>query len=300
MKFFRYASDGRIGLGVEDKGQAAGLFADDRRSPGDLHDLLTQGVGALKAAAEACRAGEPVELDQIRFLPPLARPSKIICVGLNYRDHSAESGYAVPDRPTLFARFTSSLIGHGAPIVRPAVSEQLDYEGELVAVIGTAGRGIPVERALDHVAGYSVFNDGSVRDVQHRTPQWTLGKNFDDTGAFGPFFVTADVLPAGARGLSIETRLNGRVVQAASTDDLVFDVATLVSQISEAMTLAVGDIIVTGTPSGVGAARKPPLWMKPGDTVEVEIEGVGVLRNPVVAQETAGPAAPADPLRAVA
>jgi 2-keto-4-pentenoate hydratase/2-oxohepta-3-ene-1,7-dioic acid hydratase in catechol pathway len=182
----------------------------------------------------------------------------------------------------VFARFSSSLIGHKAPLIRPRVSAQFDYEGELVAVIGRSGRRIPKAEALDHVVGYSIFNDASVRDYQLRTTQWTVGKNFDGTGAFGPWLVTPDELPPGASGLKLQTRLQGQVVQQASTADLIFDIAALVSLLSEAFTLEAGDVIVTGTPSGVGFARKPPLFMKAGDTCEVEIEGIGTLINPVV------------------
>jgi 2-keto-4-pentenoate hydratase/2-oxohepta-3-ene-1,7-dioic acid hydratase in catechol pathway len=173
------------------------------------------------------------------------------------------------------------MMGHGSPIVRPKVSMQLDYEGELVAVIGKAGRHIAKADALSHVAGYSICNDASVRDYQFKSAQWTIGKNFDNTGPFGPVFVTADALPPGAAGLQLQTRLNGVVVQSASTSSLIFDVATLVSLLSEAVCLLPGDIIVTGTPSGVGLARKPPLWMKHGDVCEVEIEGIGTLTNPI-------------------
>lgn len=223
-----------------------------------------------------------IDLTKVELLPPIGDPGKIICVGLNYSDHTEESGYKQPDHPTLFPRFASSLIGAGAPIIRPLISEALDFEGELAAVIGRGGRHIDKGDALEHVAGYSIFNDGSIRDFQHRTPQWTLGKNFDGTGAFGPILVTADELPAGAKGLRIETRLNGEVVQSSSTDKLIFDVATLVSTISEAITLEPGDVIVTGTPSGIGHARTPQLYMRDGDLVEVEIEGIGILTNPVV------------------
>lgn len=222
-----------------------------------------------------------IDLAEVELLPPISNPGKIICVGLNYSDHTEESGYKQPDHPTLFPRFASSLIGAGAPIIRPQISEALDFEGELVAVIGRGGRHIEKVHALEHVAGYSIFNDGSIRDFQHRTPQWTLGKNFDGTGAFGPVFVTADELPAGARGLRIETRLNGEIVQSSNTDKLIFDVATLVSTISEAITLEPGDVIVTGTPSGIGHARTPRLYMRAGDVVEVEIEGIGILKNPI-------------------
>jgi len=215
-------------------------------------------------------------------LPPIPNPEKIICVGLNYLDHTSESGFVQPDYPTLFTRVNSSLVGDGAPIVRPTVSDQLDYEGELVAVIGRGGRHIKKADALDHVAGYSIFNDASIRDYQFKTPQWTVGKNFDGTGAFGPVFVTADELPDGCKGLKLETRLNGMTVQSAPIASMVFDVASQIEIISAAITLAPGDLLVTGTPSGVGLARKPPLWMKPGDICEVEIEGIGVLRNPIL------------------
>ena len=245
--------------------------------------MLTGGNRLSDAAAVLARA-KPVDLDRVTLLPVLSNPGKIICVGLNYADHSAESGFKQPDYPTLFGRFNSSLIAHGAPIVRPKLSEQLDYEGELVAVIGKGGKYITKAQALDHVAGYSIFNDASIRDYQFKSPQWTMGKNFDDTGAFGPALVTADELPPGCLGLKLVTRLNGRVVQSAMIDDMVFDVATQIALVSEAITLSPGDIFVTGTPSGVGLARKPPLWMKHGDICEVEIDQLGILRNPVVDQ----------------
>jgi acylpyruvate hydrolase len=177
---------------------------------------------------------------------------------------------------------------NGAPIVRPRASSQLDFEGELVAIIGKPGRNIAAADALDHVIGYSIFNDASIRDYQFKSPQWTVGKNFDDTGAFGPCLVTADELPPGGRGLRLQTRLNGKVVQDASTEDMVFDVASLIAIISEAMTLQSGDIIVTGTPSGVGLSRKPPLFMRAGDLIEVEIEKIGILSNPIVEESVSG------------
>lgn len=256
-------------------------WQDEPQWPGSLQSLVGQGARALQDAGCALARAPEVEQARIRFLPPLGEPQKIVCIGLNYADHSSETGLQVPSYPTVFGRFASSLVGHGEPIRRPRVSTQLDYEGELVAVIGTGGRDISKGRALNHVIGYSVFNDASVRDYQMRTPQWTVGKNFDATGAFGPFFVTADELPAGAAGLSLTTRLNGRVVQQASTTDMIFDVATQVSLLSEVFTWQPGDIIVTGTPAGVGMARKPPLWMASGDVCEVEVEGVGLLRNPI-------------------
>ncbi|VFR32404.1 Fumarylacetoacetate hydrolase family protein [plant metagenome] len=203
-------------------------------------------------------------------------------MGLNYVDHTKESPYEQPDYPTLFLRLTTSLTAHESPIVRPACSDSLDFEGELAVVIGKGGRHIPREQALDHVFGYSVFNDGSVREYQFKTPQWTVGKTFDSTGGFGPAVVTADELPPGARGLLLETRLNGQTVQSANTEDMVFDVATLIQVISEAITLHPGDVIVAGTPAGIGWARNPKLLMRDGDVCEVSIEGIGTLRNPVV------------------
>lgn len=282
MRFVRFQDRGEQGLALLTGGVALGLTASDAHYPGDLDLLVQQGSGALDAAAKALKGGRPIDLAKVEILAPLLTPEKVICVGLNYLDHSAESGFKQPDYPTLFSRFNSSLIGHQAPIVRPIVSTQLDFEGELVAVIGKGGRHIPLASALDHVIAYSIFNDASIRDYQFKSPQWTVGKNFDDTGAFGPVLVTADELPPGAKGLKLQTRLNGIVVQEASTTDMVFDVATLIATISEAITLKSGDVIVTGTPSGVGLGRKPPLFMKAGDVVEVEIEQIGVLSNPIV------------------
>ncbi len=284
MRFASFVENGVHGLAISTKtGGWAGLLDGTAGFPGSLEALLMRGNSLNDAAAVLAR-GKPIDLDRATLLPVLSNPGKIICVGLNYADHSAESGFKQPDYPTLFGRFNSSLIAHGAPIVRPKLSEQLDYEGELVAVIGKGGKNISKARALDHVAGYSIFNDASIRDYQFKSPQWTMGKNFDDTGAFGPTLVTSDELPPGCLGLKLVTRLNGRVVQSAMIDDMVFDVATQIALVSEAITLSPGDIFVTGTPSGVGLARKPPLWMKHGDICEVEIDQLGILRNPVVNQ----------------
>ncbi len=281
MRLIAFSDGGRTGLALERQGSATGLLDGEPGYPGPIETIIGLDEGGREAAGRALAGGREIDLGTVAILPPLSSPGKIICVGLNYRDHAAESSMQVPEYPTLFARWPSSLIGHGAPLLRPSESEKFDYEGEVVAVIGRRGRRIDKARALDHVAGYSIFNDGSIRDFQLRTPQWTMGKNFDGTGPFGPVFVTADELPPGAAGLKIETRLNGQVVQSASTDDLIFDVASLVSMISVGITLEPGDIIVTGTPSGVGAARKPPLFMKAGDLCEVEVERIGILSNRV-------------------
>lgn len=279
MRFASYETSGRLGVALQVGSGWRGLIQGDAGYPGTLQDLIE--AGTLTDTAKLLADAPEINLAAVTLLPPLSHPEKIICIGLNYRDHSDESGFKQPDYPTVFGRFNSSLIAHGKPIVRPRVSEQLDYEGELVAVIGKAARNVTEAEALDHVAGYSIFNEASIRDYQFKSPQWTPGKNFDDTGAFGPDFVTADALPPGCAGLTLTTRLNGQVVQQASISDMVFSVATLVSVLSSFMTLRPGDLIVTGTPSGVGLARKPPLWMKDGDVCEVEIDGLGILSNPV-------------------
>jgi acylpyruvate hydrolase len=286
MRFAVYVLNGRRGLAVDLGDGFRGVFRDEPGYPGDLDHLVANRT-ELFAAAKALNSGPPINIDAVKFLPPFPNPGKVICLGLNYVDHSAEVGLALPDHPTVFGRFTSSLTGHGAPIAMPRHSIQLDYEGELVAVIGRGGANIPREEALDHVAGYSIFNDVSVRDYQLKTTQWMLGKNFDGTGAFGPYFVVAEALPPGCKGLNLTTRLNGRTVQNAAIADMVFDVETLIVSLSDAFTLCPGDIIVTGTPGGIGMSHHPPLWMKPGDNCEVEIPGLGVLRNSII-----GPAAP--------
>lgn len=283
MRFVSFSIEGQEGLAIAgENGEHRGMLSIDPNYPGSLADLVAKGGDALANAGQQLLKGEQIDLDKVAVLPPFPKPNKIFCLGLNYAAHAAEGGFEPPPYPTVFARFASSLIGHNAPIIRPKVSTMLDYEGEFVAVIGKGGRNIEKDKALDHVVGYAVFNDASIRDYQLFTPQWTIGKNFDDTGAFGPYFVTSDELPPGAAGLHIETRLNGEVVQSASTDDLIFDVATTVSLMSVPITLDSGDIIVMGTPSGVGHARQPPLYMKHGDVCEVEVEGMGVLSNPIV------------------
>jgi acylpyruvate hydrolase len=282
MRFAAFKSGGQEGLAVASPGKEFhGFLKMDDGYPGNLDLLVCSGRHALDSAVVALAGGRTIDLESVNLLPPLQLPGKIICVGLNYVDHSLESGFAVPDYPTIFTRFTSTLIGSGATIVRPKVSTQLDYEGEMVAVIGAGGRHIAEHDALDHVLGYSIFNDASIRDYQRKSPQWTVGKNFDSTGAFGPCLVTADELPRGANGLHIQTRLNGAIVQDASTSEMVFSIARLIAILSEAITLSAGDIIVSGTPAGVGMARNPPLFMKHGDVCEVEVEGIGTLRNPI-------------------
>ena len=279
MRLARVTKDGQIGLAALSGGKTTIAYGTD------LADLDAHiAAGTLAAAGAIAAAGEAVDEASLTFLSPMVRPSKIICMGLNYRDHAEEAGLGIPEFPVLFARFPSSLIGHGAPIILPKVSSQLDWEAELVAVLSKGGKNIAEADALSHVAGYSAFNDASIRDYQMRTPQWTAGKNFDDTGAFGPWLVTPDELPAGAAGLKIECRVNGQVMQSSSTGKLIFDVARTISLLSSFMTLEAGDVLVMGTPGGIGLARNPPIFMKAGDVCEVEIEGIGLLRNPIVAE----------------
>ncbi|WP_342131218.1 fumarylacetoacetate hydrolase family protein [Hydrogenophaga sp. OTU3427] len=284
MRFLAFLDkNGQPALGVRLGDEVVDVTA--LGQPATLDELLARGPQALRSAhavAEGATARLP--LASLRLLPPVRNPSKAFAIGLNYVDHAAESQFDLPKHPVIFQRFPSSWVAHGEALIRPRVSERFDYEAELVAVIGKAGKYIPKERALEHVAGYSVFNDGSLRDYQTRSGQWLWGKNFDRSGGFGPEFVSADELPPGAVGLNIQCRLNGQVMQNANTRDMIFDVATLVSACSEGMELQPGDIIITGTPSGVGLARNPQVWMKPGDTCDIEVERVGVLSNHIEAE----------------
>jgi acylpyruvate hydrolase len=268
------------GIAADEGSGWHGLTQRDDGFPGTLPELIAQGADLLRIGKNLGQS-PTIDLNAVRLLPPVPVPPKILCVGLNYDDHLEESGLKKPAYPEIFARFATSLIAHQEPIRRPRESSALDYEAELAVVIGKPGRRIPQKQALDHVAGYSLFNDASVRDFQLRTPQWTMGKNFDGTGSFGPWLVTPDAVPPGARGLHIQGRLNGRVMQDARTDLLIFSVPVLIEMISVAMSLERGDVIITGTPGGVGVARKPPVFMQPGDIFEVEIEELGVLINPV-------------------
>jgi acylpyruvate hydrolase len=249
---------------------------------GELGALLREApdFAALQTAVDAAPAGARVAAEAA-YAPPIAAGARIFCLGLNFLDHAAEGSHAKPEYPVVFSRYPSSFVGHDAPLELPGASAMYDYEAELVIVIGKRGRHIAREDALAHVAGYTLMNDGSLRDFQKRTPQWLMGKNFDRSGALGPEIVTADELPPGARDLALRGRLNGQVMQQASTSDMIFDVETTVAYISVAMTLEPGDLIAMGTPAGVGYARKPPRFMVAGDTFEIELERVGTLRNPV-------------------
>ncbi|WEK28840.1 MAG: fumarylacetoacetate hydrolase family protein [Candidatus Pseudomonas phytovorans] len=274
MRYVRFSHQGRPVLGVRTP-EGVRVLGEE-----SLESLLARGVDLTTFGAEG--QGALVEIGEQDYLPLMSRPTKIVCVGLNYADHTKESPYAQPDYPTLFPRFNSSLTAHNKPLIRPRISDTLDYEGEMAVVLKSGGRHISREQALEHVAGYALFNEGSVREYQFKSPQWTVGKNFDDSGAFGPDLVTADELPAGGKGLLLQTRVNGKVVQSANTDDMLFDVATIISTLSEAVTLEAGDVIVSGTPAGVGFGMNPKVYLKAGDIVEVSIEGIGTLVNPIV------------------
>ncbi|MFN4274970.1 MAG: fumarylacetoacetate hydrolase family protein [Ferrovibrio sp.] len=281
MRLLNYVKVGKRALGARNGDMIVDLTA--AGLPDSVDALLAMGAAGLARAREAlAKGGETTPFAQATLLPPVLNPSKAIAVGLNYIDHAAESPYKdAPKYPVLFHRFPSSWVAHNEPLIKPKVSDQFDYEAELAVIIGKAGRYIAKDKALDHVVGYSLFNDGSVRDYQFKSHQWMIGKNFDATASFGPELVTADELPPGAVGLQIRAKLNGQVMQDANTKDMIFDVPTLVSTCSEIFALQPGDMIISGTPAGVGFARKPQIFMKQGDVIEVEVEKVGVLRNTI-------------------
>ena len=259
--------------GIVDLGKAMGGKYPTLRS-------AIEGNALKEAAAAAYGASPDASLDEVTLLPVIPDPDKILCVGLNYKSHIEETGRSDSDYPTIFTRFTNTQVGHGQPMIRPKDSDNYDYEGELALIIGTGGRHISEADALKHIAGYSCYNDGSIRDWQRHTSQFTPGKNFPGTGGFGPWMVTADEIPDPA-SMHLVTRLNGEVMQDATTDLLVFTVPVLIHYISTFTELVPGDVIVTGTPGGVGFKRNPPVFMKDGDTVEIEIDKIGILSNPI-------------------
>jgi 2-keto-4-pentenoate hydratase/2-oxohepta-3-ene-1,7-dioic acid hydratase in catechol pathway len=279
MRFISYQTNDGEGVGLKTDRGYRGLSVADLG--GDLRSFLHDD-NALSDLAKKLQHAPEFQLSDITLLPPIPRPNKMLCIGLNYSDHAEESGFDVPQYPTVFSRFAQSMVAAGEPLVCPNASTMFDYECELVAVIGRGGRHIVEEQALDHVAGYSIFNDGSIRDYQMKSQQWTMGKTFDKSGSFGPELVTRDELPAGCEGLQIRTVLNGEVLQDSNTKHLIFNIAKLVSTLSVAMTLEPGDLIISGTPGGVGALRKPPVWLKAGDECTIEIEQIGSLTNPVM------------------
>ena len=286
MRLFNFkAANGHDGVGALIKGSSdtfVNLSATDPLIPNNLQELI-QSKDYLDRVTAALENSSAIKANiaSITFKSLIENPGKIVCMGLNYADHAKEGGNARPEYPSFFMRVPSSLTAHLSPIVRPKVSDKLDYEAELAFVVGKTARHLTRENALDCVAGYSIFNDGSIRDYQRKTTQWTIGKNFDQTGAFGPWLVTPDELPAGCHGLNIQSRLNGQVMQNANTKDFLWDVAETIVLITECMTLEPGDVVITGTPAGVGYARTPPVYMKPGDICEIEIESIGILRNTI-------------------
>jgi 2-keto-4-pentenoate hydratase/2-oxohepta-3-ene-1,7-dioic acid hydratase in catechol pathway len=280
-----HGGDGRVRFGVvADTDTATGIVDLDSRTPADVTSVRTLlASGRLDDAAAAATAEPDVALADVTLLPPVPDPAKILAIGLNYAEHRAEGGEPEVSYPTIFTRFPDSQVGHGERLRRPDASDKYDYEGELAVVIGRPCFGVAEQDAMSYVAGYSAYNDGSVRDWQRHTSQFIPGKNFYRSGAFGPWLVTADEVPD-INQHRIETRLNGQVVQHAPLTDMIFKIPALIAYISTFTPLGPGDVLVTGTPSGVGIYRKPPLLLNPGDVVEVEISCVGVLRNEVAAQ----------------
>jgi 2-keto-4-pentenoate hydratase/2-oxohepta-3-ene-1,7-dioic acid hydratase in catechol pathway len=286
MKIVGFESNEGLRLGMLEGDNVVDLQAVDPKVPANLADVLAQNGGDLKSLADLAKrapAGARKPFKGLKLGLPIARPPKVICLGLNYMEHVKEGMNRdnVPKFPTIFMRCQTSLVPHGQPIIRPRVSEMLDYEAEMVVVIGKRARHLTMENAYSCIAGFSCFNEGSVRDFQRKTTQWDMGKNFDHTGGFGPWMITADEVPPGGKGLKIQTRLNGQTMQSDNTDNMMFPVAETLVYVTQGMTLEPGDVIVTGTPSGVGFARKPPVWMKDGDICEVDIEGIGILSNPI-------------------
>lgn len=286
MRFATYLRNNQPRLVVVDGGQLIDLADAQPGVPSDLRAALRAGTDLQAAGRAAIASGAPrFALATATFAPLIPEPSKIVCLGLNYVDHAKEGGRDKPEYPWFFFRGPSSLVAHGQPGLLPKVSSKFDYEAELGVVIGQrVPRHTTEADALQYVAGYACFNDMSVRDYQKRTPQWTIGKNFDATGGFGPVLVTPDELPPGATGLRIQSRLNGQVMQDANTTDMLFGVAETIALLAQVLTLEPGDVLAMGTPAGVGQARTPPVWMKAGDTIEIEIERVGLLSNPIVAE----------------
>jgi 2-keto-4-pentenoate hydratase/2-oxohepta-3-ene-1,7-dioic acid hydratase in catechol pathway len=261
------------------------LHGTDSDFPASLRQLLEQGPAAMRAVEQVTRREKAVEYpaNEVHLLPPIPDPQKIICLGRNYSEHAKESGSEIPKEPVLFSKYPTALVGHGQAIVLPAVSKEVDFEAELVVVIGKRGRSFSADEAMSHVAGYTMGNDVSARDWQLKKDgkQWMAGKTFDTFAPTGPILVTTVEVPD-PHHLFIRLRLNGKTMQDSNTSDMIFPISTVLAYISQIVTLMPGDLVFTGTPPGVGFVRKPPVFLQPGDTVEVEIDRLGVLRNPVV------------------
>ncbi len=281
MRLLSFRSPEGAALGLRLGEEVAPLASLGAEVPATMPALLAMGPGFLAGLAARAAAAPRLPLAGLELLPPVPVPGKVVCIGLNYALHAKEGGNPIPDYPAVFLRGATSLASPGAPLIRPRASERLDWEAELAVVVGRRARHVSEAEALSVVGGYACFNEGSVRDFQRKSTQWTIGKNFDATGGFGPEIVTPDELPPGADGLRIALRVNGETMQDSTTADMIFKVPRLIAILSEVMTLEPGDVIATGTPSGVGYARTPPRFLVPGDVVEVEIESVGLLRNSV-------------------
>ena len=281
MKLVSFRKNGTPGYGVVKDDGIVDIGAKLPNAP-TLRALLETG-GLDRARELAASSPVDVALADVTFDPVIPNPAKIICIGLNYRDHVAETGRTETANPALFPRYPASQVGHGAPMIKPLESDIFDYEGELAVIIGKGGRRISKDDAFDHVAGYSCYNDGSIRDWQGHTGQFMAGKTFVGTGGFGPWMVTADEIPDPS-ALTLTTRLNGKVMQTSTTDMLITPIPGLIAYISTILPLEPGDVIATGTPAGVGFKRTPPVLMRDGDTIEVEISQIGTLTNPVVAE----------------
>jgi 2-keto-4-pentenoate hydratase/2-oxohepta-3-ene-1,7-dioic acid hydratase in catechol pathway len=285
MKLISFVSSGNASFGAIVNPPANYRVVDLKPALGarfaDLKSLLADAAGIAAAQSAVAAAGNGIALHDVILLPVIPNPGAIWCVGLNYRDHVAETKNAVAEKPVLFLRTAMSQAAHRQDIPRPAESTAFDYEGELAVIIGTPGRRIAEDAAWRHIAGYACYNDVSVRDWQRHSPQWGPGKNFWRTGAFGPWLVTADEIEPGA-SLTLITRVNGEQLQKATTDMMIHTVPKLIAYLSILAPLQTGDVVVTGTPGGVGFARKPPIWLKPGDRVEVEISRVGLLENRII------------------
>jgi 2-keto-4-pentenoate hydratase/2-oxohepta-3-ene-1,7-dioic acid hydratase in catechol pathway len=287
MKVVGFEANNGTRLGIVDGESVIDIQGVDPNVPIDLAEILRRNDGGLAAIADLAKkapASARRPLNGLKYSLPVARPGKIICLGLNYLDHVKEGPQRdnIPKFPSIFFRVLTSMVPHMQPIMRPRESNQLDYEAELVAIVGKRAKHLTIANAVDCIAGYSCANEGSIREFQRHTTQWGMGKNFDRTGGFGPWMVTADELPPGGKGLKIASRLNGKTMQSDNTDNMMFPLAETLVYLTKGMTLEPGDVILTGTPSGVGHARKPdPVWMKAGDICEIDIEGVGLLRNPI-------------------
>ncbi len=287
MRLVTFLQNGEVRLGALRTHDGQEVIVDlnraEPRLPASMLDFLAAGERAQELAVEVLQeapASTMHEREAVTLKAVLTNPGKIICIGLNYRDHAAETHQSIPEVPMVFAKYNNTLVGSGESILLPRVTQRVDYEAELAVIIGKRGRSIAEAEAMDYVAGYSIFNDISARDYQMRTSQWTIGKTFDTFGPFGPALVTADEI-ADPHALALRLSIDGEVLQDSNTRELIFSIPRLIAYLSSVMTLEPGDVIATGTPAGVGFTRQPPRFLRPGETVRVEIEGIGVLENPV-------------------